>query len=143
MNSPQIEQAQQDVIEQFDGLDEWLDRYEVIIDMGSELEPLPENLKTPDRKIEGCQSSVWIDAEQDAEGRLHFRADSDALIVKGIIAMLLKVLSGRTPQEILDADLHFIHDLGIDSHLSPTRSNGLVAMLRQIRAYATAYAARG
>lgn len=142
MNSPQIEQAQQEVIEQFDGLDEWLDRYEVIIDMGSELEPLPENLKTPDRKIEGCQSSVWIDAEKDAKGRIHFRADSDALIVKGIIAMLLKVLSGRTPQEILDADLHFIRDLGIDSHLSPTRSNGLVAMLKQIRAYATAFAAR-
>lgn len=142
MNSPQIEQAQQEVIEQFDGLDEWLDRYEVIIDMGSELEPLPENLKTPDRKIEGCQSSVWIDAEKDADGRIRFRADSDALIVKGIIAMLLKVLSGRTPQEILDADLHFIRDLGIDSHLSPTRSNGLVAMLKQIRAYATAFAAR-
>ncbi len=141
MNIPEIEQAQAEIIEQFDGLDEWLDRYAVIIDMGNDLEPLPDGLKTPSRRIEGCQSNVWIDSTLNADGTLTFRADSDALIVKGIIAMLVKVLSGRRPADILDADLHFIRDLGIDTHLSPTRSNGLLAMLKSIKATAAAYAA--
>lgn len=140
MNTPEIEQAQTEIIDQFDGLDEWLDRYAVIIDMGNELEPLPDNLKTPSRRIEGCQSNVWIDSTLNANGTVTFRADSDALIVKGIIAMLLHVLSGRRPADILDADLHFIGDLGIDTHLSPTRSNGLLAMLKNIKATAAAYA---
>ncbi|MDE6464815.1 MAG: SufE family protein [Muribaculaceae bacterium] len=137
-----IEQAQSDIVEQFVDLDDWMDRYAMIIDLGNELPPLPENLKTPDRLIEGCQSRVWLDAERNDDGALVFRADSDAIIVKGIIAMLVDVLSGHTPDEILGADLHFIHDIGLDEHLSPTRSNGLLAMLRQMKAYAAAYKAK-
>lgn len=137
-----IEQAQTNLTEQFADLDDWMDRYAMIIDLGNELPPMPENLKTPDRLIEGCQSRVWLDAEMTPDGTIALQADSDAVIVKGIIAMLVDVLSGHTPQEILAADLHFIHDIGLDEHLSPTRSNGLLAMLRQIRAYAAAYAAQ-
>ncbi len=102
-----------------------MDRYAVIIDMGNTHSPIDEKLKTPDRLIEGCQSRVWLDATKDSEGHIKFTADSDALIVKGIIAMLVDVLSGHTPEEILTADLHFIHDIGLDEHLSPTRSNGI------------------
>lgn len=137
-----IEQAQSNLTGQFADLDDWMDRYAMIIDLGNELPPMPENLKTPDRLIEGCQSRVWLDAEMTPDGTIALQADSDAVIVKGIIAMLVDVLSGHTPQEILAADLHFIHDIGLDEHLSPTRSNGLLAMLRQIRAYAAAYAAQ-
>lgn len=133
------EEAQQEVIDQFDGLDDWMDRYSVIIDMGNNLAPLPDNLRTPDRLIEGCQSRVWLDAQKDADGKITFRADSDAIIVKGIISMLVDVLSGHTSKEILDTDLHFIHDIGLDEHLSPTRSNGLLAMVKQMRAYAAAF----
>ena len=135
------EEAQQEVIDQFDGLDDWMDRYSVIIDMGNNLAPLPENLRTPDRLIEGCQSRVWLDAQKDASGKITFRADSDTIIVKGIISMLVDVLSGHTSKEILDTDLHFIHDIGLDEHLSPTRSNGLLAMVKQMRAYAAAFGA--
>ncbi|MDE6197936.1 MAG: SufE family protein [Muribaculaceae bacterium] len=138
-----IDQKQQDLIEQFADIDDWMDRYAYIIDMGNALEPLPESLKTPDRLIEGCQSRVWLDAEQDADGKVTFRADSDAIIVKGIISMLIDVLSGHTPDEILGADLRFIDGIGLSDHLSPTRSNGLVAMLKQMRAYAAAFKARG
>lgn len=138
-----IEQAQSNLNEQFADLDDWMDRYAMIIDLGNELPPMPESLKTPDRLIEGCQSRVWLDAEMAPDGTMTLQADSDAVIVKGIIAMLVDVLSGHTPEEILSADLHFIHDIGLDEHLSPTRSNGLLAMLRQIRAYAAAYGARG
>lgn len=134
-----IEEAQNNITEQFADLDDWMDRYAMIIDLGNDLAPLDESLKTPDRLIEGCQSRVWLDAEKNDDGTLTLRADSDAVIVKGIIAMLVDVLSGHTPKEILDADLHFIHDIGLDEHLSPTRSNGLLAMLKQIRAYAAAY----
>lgn len=137
-----IEEAQQEIIEQFVDLDDWMDRYALIIDMGNEHQPIEEHLKTPDRLIEGCQSRVWLDATQDEDGRLNFTADSDAVIVKGIIAMLVDVLSGHTPDEILNADLHFIHDIGLDEHLSPTRSNGLLAMLRQMKAYALAFKAK-
>lgn len=137
-----IEQAQANIEEQFADLDDWMDRYAMIIDLGNELAPMDEKLKTPDRLIEGCQSRVWLDARQNPDGTIALEADSDAVIVKGIIAMLVDVLSGHTPQEILSADLHFIHDIGLDEHLSPTRSNGLLAMLRQIRAYAAAYAAK-
>lgn len=138
-----IEESQQDIIDQFIDLDDWMDRYAVIIDMGNALESMPDNLKTPDRLIEGCQSRVWLDAEQDAEGKIHFRADSDAIIVKGIISMLVEVLSDHTADEILEADLRFIKEIGLSEHLSPTRSNGLVAMLKQMRAYAAAFKARG
>lgn len=133
-----IEQSQQNIIDEFSEINDWMDRYACIIDMGNALEPLPEELKTPDRLIEGCQSRVWLDAERQADGTLRFRADSDAIIVKGIISMLVEVLSNHTPEEILAADLHFIKEIGLSEHLSPTRSNGLVAMLKQMKAYALA-----
>lgn len=133
-----IEQAQQNIIDEFADIDDWMDRYACIIDMGNELESLPEELKTPDRLIEGCQSRVWLDAEKQTDGTLTYRADSDAIIVKGIISMLVNVLSGHTPEEILDSDLHFIDAIGLSEHLSPTRSNGLLAMVKQMRAYAAA-----
>ncbi len=135
-----IEESQKQIIDEFTDIDDWMDRYACIIDMGNSLEPLPEELKTPDRIIEGCQSRVWLDAEKQTDGTLKFRADSDAIIVKGIISMLVDVLSGHTPKEILDADLHFIDDIGLSEHLSPTRSNGLLAMVKQMRAYAAALA---
>lgn len=137
-----IEESQRELVDQFADIDDWMDRYAYIIDLGNALPPMDASLKTPDRLIEGCQSRVWLDAQPDAEGRLNFAADSDAIIVKGIISMLVEVLSGHTPDEILDADLHFINDIGLAEHLSPTRSNGLVAMLKQIRAYAAAYKGR-
>lgn len=133
-----IEESQHNIIDQFADIDDWMDRYACIIDMGNELAPLPDELKTPDRLIEGCQSRVWLDAEKNDNGTLTFRADSDAIIVKGIISMLVDVLSGHTPDEILNADLHFINDIGLTEHLSPTRSNGLLAMVKQMRAYAAA-----
>lgn len=134
-----INQIQDEIIEEFEGLTDWMDRYAYIIELGNTLDPLPEEMKTPENLIEGCQSRVWIVSDLDAEGKINFRADSDALIVKGIVALLLRVLSGHSPQEILDADLYFIDRIGLKDHLSPTRSNGLVAMIKQIRNYATAY----
>ncbi len=138
-----IEDSQREITDQFADIDDWMDRYAYIIDMGNSLPALPDELKTPDRLIEGCQSRVWLDADVDADGKINFRADSDAIIVKGIISMLVEVLSGHTPDEILNADLHFINDIGLSEHLSPTRSNGLLAMLRQMRAYAAAFKAKG
>ncbi len=138
-----IEEKERELVEEFADIDDWMDRYACIIDMGNSLPPLPENLKTPDRLIEGCQSRVWLDAGLSADGTVEYRADSDAIIVKGIISMLVDVLSGHTPDEILSADLHFIKDIGLAEHLSPTRSNGLVAMLKQMRAYAVAFKAKG
>ena len=137
-----IEQRQQEIVEEFSDIDDWMDRYGYIIDLGNALDPLPDSLKTPDRLIEGCQSRVWLDAEQDSEGRIIFRADSDAIIVKGIISLLVSVLSGHTPDEILDAQLHFVDEIGLSRHLSPTRSNGLLAMIKQMRVYALAYKAK-
>lgn len=133
-----IAEKEQDIIDQFTELDDWMDRYALIIDMGNALPPLPESLRTPDRLIEGCQSRVWLDAEMQ-DGKISYRADSDAIIVKGIISMLIDVLSSHTPDEILNADLSFINEIGLSEHLSPTRSNGLVAMLKQMRAYAAAF----
>ena len=133
-----INELQDEIIEEFDGLDDWMDRYAVIIDMGNALDPLDESHKTPENLIDGCQSRVWVHATTTDDGLLHIEADSDALIVKGIIAMLVRVLSDHTPQDILDADLHFIGDIGLQEHLSPTRSNGLLAMLRRIRDIAAA-----
>lgn len=137
-----IEQKEQELIDEFSDIDDWMDRYACIIDMGNNLPALPDNLKTPDRLIEGCQSRVWLDAEMTPDGKVEYKADSDAIIVKGIISMLVDVLSGHTPDEILGADLRFINDIGLAEHLSPTRSNGLVAMLKQMRAYAAAFKAR-
>ena len=137
-----IEDKQQEIIEEFVDIDDWLDRYAQIIDMGNELPPIDESLKTPEHLIEGCQSRVWLDATLGDDGRMHLTADSDAIIVKGIIAMLIKVLDGHTPDEILKADLHFINDIGLSEHLSPTRSNGLLAMVKQIMLYAKVFKAR-
>ncbi len=137
-----IEETQQEIADEFSEVDDWMDRYSMIIDMGNSLSEISEELKTPDRLIEGCQSRVWLDGNLDADGKVEFTADSDAIIVKGIIAMLIKVLNGHTPREIIDADLHFINDIGLAEHLSPTRSNGLLAMLKQMKAYALALDAR-
>lgn len=134
-----IEQTQQEIIEEFEGLTDWMDRYAYIIELGSTLPPYPEADKKPQNLIEGCQSRVWIDAKLQADGRVEFKADSDAMIVKGIVALLMRVLNDRTPAEILGADLHFIERIGLREHLSPTRSNGLVAMVRQINDYARAF----
>lgn len=136
-----INQTQDEIIEEFADLTDWMDRYAYIIDLGNSLPPFPDNLKTPEHLIEGCQSRVWIVADRDDKGLMHLRADSDALIVKGIVSLLLKVLDGHTPLDILNADLYFIDKIGLSEHLSPTRSNGLVAMVREIKNYARAYAA--
>ena len=134
-----INELQEEVIEEFSAFDDWMDKYQLLIDLGSEQEPLDEKYKTEQNLIDGCQSRVWLQCDQDAEGNLIFTAESDALIVKGIIALLIRVISGHKPQDILDADLYFIDRIGLASHLSPTRSNGLLAMVKQIRDYATAY----
>ena len=140
MNS--IEEVQSEIVDEFNSVDDWMDRYAMIIDEGQTLAPLEEKYRIPANLIEGCQSRVWINAEMTPEGRIHLEADSDAMIVKGIIALLVKVLSDRTPDEILGADLHFINDIGLGENLSSTRSNGLLAMLKQIKAYALAFKAR-
>lgn len=137
-----INEAQDEIIEEITELDDWMDRYACIIDMGNQLLEMPEEYKTPEYLIEGCQSRAWLHAELNPEGRVIYTADSDALIVKGIISMLLKVLSGHTPAEIVDADLYFIDRIGLADKLSPTRSNGLAALLKQMRLYAVAYKAR-
>ncbi len=132
-----IDEKQQEIIDEFADIEDWMDRYGYIIDLGNQLPPIDEKLKTPDRLIEGCQSRVWLNAEE-RDGKVHFTADSDAIIVKGIISLLISVLNDHTPEEILNADLRFIDEIGLSQHLSPTRSNGLVAMVRQLRAYARA-----
>lgn len=134
-----INEAQDEVIEQFNDFTDWMDKYQMLIDLGSELDALDEQHKNDSNLIDGCQSRVWIQCDVK-EGRLFFTADSDALIVKGIIALLIQVLSGHTAKEILDADLYFIDRIGLREHLSPTRSNGLLAMVKRIKAYALVYA---
>ncbi len=134
-----INEAQDRIIEEMSELDDWMDRYAYIIDLGNALPPIDEKYKTPQHLIEGCQSRVWLNAELTPEGTVTFTADSDAIIVKGIISMLIEVLSGHTPQEILDADLYFIPAIGLSEHLSPTRSNGLLAMVKQMKMYALAF----
>lgn len=134
-----INEKQDELIDELSGLDDWMDRYCYIIDLGNQLPAIDESLKTPSHLIEGCQSRVWLDARLSPEGKVEFTADSDAIIVKGIISMLIDVLNGHTPQEILDADLYFIDRIGLSEHLSPTRSNGLLAMVKQMRLYATAF----
>ena len=133
-----IEELQQDIIEEFSAFDDWMDKYQLLIDLGTEQEPLDEKYKTESNLIDGCQSRVWLQADY-RDGRLWFAAESDALIVKGIIALLIRVFNGQTPHDILDADLHFIDDIGLRDHLSHTRSNGLLAMVKQMRMYALAY----
>ena len=138
-----INEIQDEIIDEFSGLDDWMDRYQMLIDLGNEQEPLDEQYKTESNLIDGCQSRVWLQADfVEESGTIHFSAESDALIVKGIVALLIRVLSDHTPQEILDADLYFIDRIGLKEHLSPTRSNGLLAMVKQMRMYALAFQAR-
>ncbi len=137
-----INELQDQVIEEFADFDDWMDKYQMLIDLASGETPLPAEFKTEQNLIDGCQSRVWLVADLDSNGRIQFRAESDALIVKGIVALLIRVLSDHTPQEILDADLYFIDRIGLREHLSPTRSNGLLAMLRQMKMYALAYKAK-
>lgn len=134
-----IQELQNEVIEEFQDFDDWMDKYQLLIDLGSEQEPLAEQYKTPQNLIDGCQSRVWLQADYKEDGKIYFQAESDALIVKGIVALLIRVLSGHTPQEILDADMAFLDEIGLKDHLSPTRSNGLLAMVKQIKAYALAF----
>ena len=136
-----INETQDEIIEEFTSLDDWMDRYQLLIDLGSEQEPLDEKYKTEENLIDGCQSRVWLQADEE-EGKVVFRAESDALIVKGIITLLIKVWSGHTPDEILGSDLYFIERIGLKEHLSPTRSNGLLAMVKQMRMYALAFKAK-
>ena len=136
-----INEIQDEIIEEFSGLDDWMDKYQLLIDLGNELAPLDERYKTEQNLIDGCQSRVWLQADYE-DGLIHFTAESDALIVKGIVSLLIRVLSDHTPQEILDADLYFIEEIGLKEHLSPTRSNGLVAMVKQMRVYALAFSTK-
>lgn len=137
-----INELQDEVIEEFSELDDWMDRYQLLIDLGNEQAPLDEQYKTEQNLIEGCQSRVWLQADY-TDGLVHFQAESDALIVKGIISLLIQVVSGHTPDEILESDLYFIERIGLKEHLSPTRSNGLLAMVKQMRMYALAFKAKG
>lgn len=137
-----INERQDEIIDEFSGFDDWMDKYQLLIDLGTEQEPLDEKYKTEQNLIDGCQSRVWLQADY-IDGKIHFSAESDALIVKGIVALLIRVLNDSTPQEILDADLYFIEQIGLKEHLSPTRSNGLLAMVKQVRMYALAFQAKG
>ena len=145
-----INEIQDEIIEEFSGFDDWMDKYQLLIDLGNEQEPLDEKYKVESNLIDGCQSRVWLQADlvemknEAGEMRnvIHFQAESDALIVKGIVALLIRVLSDHTPQEILDANLYFIEQIGLREHLSPTRSNGLLAMVKQMRMYALAFKAK-
>ena len=136
-----INEIQDDIIEEFSGFDDWMDKYQLLIDLGNEQEPLDETYKIESNLIDGCQSRVWLQADYH-DGIIDFTAESDALIVKGIVALLIRVLSDHTPKEILDADLYFIDQIGLKEHLSPTRSNGLLAMVKQMRMYALAFKAK-
>ena len=145
-----INEIQDEIIDEFAGLDDWMDKYQMLIDLGNEQEPLDERYKVESNLIDGCQSRVWLQADYvgidnengETKNVIRFTAESDALIVKGIVALLIRVLSDHTPQEILDADLYFIDQIGLKEHLSPTRSNGLVAMVKQMRMYALAFQAK-
>lgn len=136
-----INELQDEVVAEFSDFDDWMDRYQLLIDLGNEQEPLDEKYKTEQNLIEGCQSRVWLQADE-VDGKIIFKAESDALIVKGIIALLIKVVSGHTPDEILNSELYFIDKIGLKDHLSPTRSNGLLSMVKQMRMYALAFKAK-
>lgn len=137
-----IEERQQEIIEEFSDFDDWMDKYQLLIDMGSQQEPLPAQYKTESNLIDGCQSRVWLQADLTPQGTIHFQAESDALIVKGLVTLLIRTLDDQTPDAILNADLHFIADIGLSEHLSPTRSNGLLAMVKQMKFYAMAFKAK-
>ena len=137
-----INDIQDEIIAEFSDFEDWLDRYQLLIDLGSEQEPLSDEYKTDNNLIEGCQSRVWLQADY-VDGKVHFRAESDAMIVKGIVSLLIKVYSDRTPDEILDTEPRFVEAIGLKEHLSPTRSNGLLAMIKQMKLYALAFKTRG
>ena len=136
-----INDLQDEVVEEFQDFTDWMDKYQMLIDLGNELAPLEEKYKNEQNLIDGCQSRVWLQADF-VDGKIHFQGESDAVIVKGIVSLLIQVLNDHTPQEILDADLYFIEKVGLKEHLSPTRSNGLVAMVKQMRLYAMAFRAK-
>lgn len=136
-NNKSLKEVEDEIVEEFSMYDEWLDKYEYIIDLGKNLEEYPQDAKTDDKLIKGCQSRVWLDYKMDG-GRLYFTADSDAVITKGIISLLISVYSGRTPEEIASDDFGFIGRIGLKENLSPTRSNGLVSMIETIKAVAAA-----
>ncbi len=136
-----IKEIQDEIIAEFNDFDDWLDRYQLLIDLGAEQEQLPDEYKTDNNLIEGCQSRVWLQADF-VDGKVFYRAESDALIVKGIISLLIKVYTGRTPDEILDNEPYFVEAIGLKEHLSPTRSNGLLAMIKQMKLYALAFKAK-
>ena len=136
-----INELQDEVIEEFSDFDDWMDKYQLLIDLGNEQEPLAPEYKNDQNLIDGCQSRVWLQADL-VDGKVEFQAESDALIVKGIIALLIKVVSGHTPDEILENELYFIEAIGLKEHLSPTRSNGLLAMVKQMRMYALVFKAK-
>ena len=136
-----INEIQDEIIEEFAGFDDWMDKYQMLIDLGNEQQPLDNKYKTEQNLIDGCQRRVWLQTDYK-DGVKNFTAESDALIVKGIIALLIRALSGHTPKEILDAELYFIDEIGLKEHLSPTRSNGLLAMIKQMRVYALAFSVK-
>ncbi|MDD3161803.1 MAG: SufE family protein [Bacteroidales bacterium] len=136
-----INEIQDGIIEEFSDFDDWMDRYQLLIELGNSLQPLDEKFKTPENLIEGCQSRVWLQADYN-DGIITFQAESDAVIVKGIVALLVRVCSGHTPDEILENELYFIEKIGLREHLSPTRSNGLLSMVKQMRFYAIAFKAK-
>ncbi len=136
-----INEIQDEIIEEFSAYDEWLDKYEYLIELGNSLDTIEENKKTPDNIIQGCQSRVWLDATLEDNGTISFKADSDAIITKGIIALLIRVFNNQTPDDIVNAELYFVDEIGLSANLSPTRANGLVAMIKQIRYYALAFRA--
>ncbi len=136
-----INEVQDQIVEEFSIFDDWMDRYQQLIDLGNELNPMDEKMRIDQHLIQGCQSKVWVDATL-TDGKIFFEADSDAIITKGIVALLVRVLNGRTPQEIIDADFYFVDKIGLRENLSPTRSNGLLAMMKQMKLYALAYQAK-
>lgn len=133
-----IKEIQDNIIEEFAQFDDWMDKYALLIDLGNSLEPLDDKHKTPQNIIEGCQSRVWLNAEYN-NGIITYQGESDAILVKGIVSLLIQVLSGHTPDEILETELYFIDKIGLKEHLSPTRSNGLVAMVKQMKLFAIAF----
>jgi cysteine desulfuration protein SufE len=134
-----VNDVQQEIVEEFEMFDDWMEKYEHIIEQGKELQGLEDHLKTDENLVKGCQSSVWLVSEVTPDGKIQFKADSDAVIAKGIIALLIRVLNNRTPQEILDADLWFVDKIGLKQHLSPNRANGLVSMIKKIKMYALSH----
>lgn len=142
MKHPAIADIEAEIVEDFSIVDDWMDRYEILIDMGKELEPLPEEFKVESNLVRGCQSKVWLAADMQ-DGLIRFRADSDSTITKGLIALLVRVLSYHTPEEVLSSELAFIDTIGVRQHLSPNRSNGLSSMIKQMKLYAIAFQAKG